>query len=62
MGVILTLKLDDWKAVRHVPKLLKSIESMGMAEVRATQLPSNRMELCVVGLTDKGLQRMHAPV
>ncbi len=57
MGVLLTLKLDDWKAVKHVPRFLKSIESMGMAEVRATQLPSNRMELFVCGLTDKGVAR-----
>jgi 23S rRNA (cytidine2498-2'-O)-methyltransferase len=59
-GVLLTLKLDDWKAIRHVPKFLKSVESMGMAEVRATQLPSNRMELFVCGLTAQGVARRDA--
>lgn len=58
MGVLLTLKLDDWKALRHVPRLLKSIASMGMQQVKATQLPSNRMELFVCGLTKQGLARL----
>ena len=57
MGVLLTLKLDDWKAVHHVPRFIKSISSMGMLEVKATQLPSNRMELFVCGLTGPGLAR-----
>ena len=57
MGVLLTLKLDDWKAVHHIPRFLKSVSSMGMLEVKATQLPSNRMELFVCGLTKHGLAR-----
>jgi hypothetical protein len=57
-GVLLTLKLDDWRAVRHVPRLLSSIRAMGMEEVKATQLPSNRMELFVCGLTRLGLKRV----
>ena len=57
LGVLLTLKLDDWKAVHHVPRFLKSVAAMGMVEVKATQLPSNRMELFVCGLTAKGVAR-----
>lgn len=57
-GVLLTLKLDDWRAVRHIPRLLASISAMGMEEVKATQLPSNRMELFVCGLTRAGRQRL----
>lgn len=60
MGVLLTLKLDDWKAMRHVPRFLKSIRSMGMEHVQATQLPSNRMELFVCGLTKRGVARLAA--
>jgi 23S rRNA (cytidine2498-2'-O)-methyltransferase len=60
LGVLLTLKLDDWRAVRHIPKLLASISAMGMDEVKATQLPSNRMEVFVCGLTRAGLQRLSA--
>ena len=57
LGVLLTLKLDDWKAIHHVPRFLNSIRAMGMVDVKATQLPSNRMELFVCGLTARGLAR-----
>lgn len=60
LGVLLTLKLDDWRAARHLPRLLHSIRSMGMVDVRATQLPSNRMEVFVCGLTAAGLARRSA--
>jgi hypothetical protein len=60
MGVLLTLKLDDWKAVKHIPRFLNSVSAMGMALVKATQLPSNRMEVFVCGLTEKGKARMAA--
>ncbi|HEY8375580.1 MAG TPA: SAM-dependent methyltransferase [Nannocystis sp.] len=57
-GVLLTLKLDDWRAVRHLPRLLAQIRAMGMDDVKATQLPSNRMEVFVCGLTRTGLARL----
>lgn len=57
LGVLLTLKLDDWRAVPRVPRLLASIAAMGMDEVKATQLPGNRMELFACGLTRAGLNR-----
>lgn len=60
MGVLLTLKLDDWKAIKHIPRFLNSVSAMGMVEVKATQLPSNRMEVFVCGLTEKGLARLQA--
>ncbi len=60
MGVLLTLKLDDWRALKHLPRWQKSIEAMGMAHVRISQLPSNRMELFAYGLTDAGLARCNA--
>jgi len=62
LGVLLTLKLDDWKAIKHIPRFLNSVSAMGMVEVKATQLPSNRMEVFVCGLTEKGQARMHAAV
>jgi hypothetical protein len=34
---------------------------MGMDEVKATQLPSNRMELFVCGLTRVGRERLTGP-
>ena len=56
--MLLTLKLDDWKAIRHIPRFLNSVSAMGMTLVKATQLPSNRMEVFVCGLTEKGQARL----
>ena len=47
-GVFFTLKLNDWSLAERVPDLLRRVEAMGLAQVRATQLPSNRQEICVV--------------
>ncbi len=57
LGVLLTLKIDNWKAMRHLPGWLRQIEAMGMAEVRATQLSRNRMEVFASGFTPAGLAR-----
>jgi 23S rRNA (cytidine2498-2'-O)-methyltransferase len=59
-GVLLTLKLDDWKAMHHLPRWRTQIEAMGMVEVAITQLPSNRMELFAYGLTAAGAARRAA--
>lgn len=56
-GVLLTLKLDTWKAMRHLPRWRTQIEAMGMQQVRITQLPSNRLELFAFGLTAAGAAR-----
>lgn len=47
-GVVFTLKLNDWKMAAEVPALLARVAGMGLQDVRAAQLPSNRRELCVV--------------
>ncbi len=49
-GVLFTLKLNDWKMAAEVPALLERVAGMGLSDVRATQLPSNRREVCVVGI------------
>lgn len=61
LGVLCTLKLDDWKALRHLPGWLRQIEAMGMIEVAVTQLPRNRMELFAYGLTAAGVARRGRP-
>lgn len=60
-GVIFTLKLNDWKMAAEVPALLDRVTGMGLREVRATQLPSNRRELCVVGRGAPTAQRRTSP-
>lgn len=59
-GVLLTLKLDTWKAMRHLPRWRTQIEAMGMVEIGITQLPSNRLELFAYGLTTVGAARRSA--
>jgi 23S rRNA (cytidine2498-2'-O)-methyltransferase len=46
-GVIFTLKLNDWKMAAEIPALLDRVTGMALTDVRATQLPSNRREICV---------------
>jgi 23S rRNA (cytidine2498-2'-O)-methyltransferase len=47
-GVILTLKLNDWGMADAVPDLVARVGAMGLGPARATQLPANRQEICVV--------------
>jgi hypothetical protein len=55
--VLLTFKLDDWKALRHLPRWRAQLPTMGMVETAVTQLPRNRMELVAYGLTAEGVAR-----
>jgi 23S rRNA (cytidine2498-2'-O)-methyltransferase len=57
LGVLLTLKLNRWRIAAEVPEFLTRIRELGLARVAATQLPSNRQEFSVVGLTPRGLDR-----
>jgi 23S rRNA (cytidine2498-2'-O)-methyltransferase len=47
-GAIFTLKMNDDHAWADVPALLERVRAMGLGEPRATQLPSNRREICVI--------------
>jgi 23S rRNA (cytidine2498-2'-O)-methyltransferase len=58
LGVIMTLKLNEWSFSKHIPNWLERIREMGMTRVRATQLAHNRREICVVGMTRQGLARL----
>ena len=50
-GAVLTLKMNDADMAAKIPELLQRVRDMGFASVRATQLPTNRREVCVVALT-----------
>jgi 23S rRNA (cytidine2498-2'-O)-methyltransferase len=59
LGVILTLKLNEWSFADRIPDYLKRLrESLGLSRIRATQLAHNRREICVYGLTRKGMARI----
>lgn len=46
-GLLLTLKLPDWRLAEELPAYLARIESWGYGTVRARQLAHNRQEVCV---------------
>lgn len=58
LGVLLTVKLNQWKMADEIPAFLDHVKAMGMAKVRATQLTSNRQEIFIFGLTRKGRARL----
>jgi 23S rRNA (cytidine2498-2'-O)-methyltransferase len=45
---LLTLKLNDWRFAEMIPLYLKRISEMGFADLRPTQLCSNRQEFFVL--------------
>lgn len=56
-GLILTLKLADWKLVEEVPALMNRVRKLGFAVVKARQLAFNRQEFCLIAVKDKFLLR-----
>ena len=57
LGVLLTIKLNEWKTAREIPDMLNHIRAMGITRIRARQLYHNRQEIFICGLTRKGLLR-----
>lgn len=51
-GLLLTLKLTDWKLADQIPLYHKRIRSWGYQNVRSRQLAFNRREICVAATKD----------
>lgn len=49
-GLLLTLKLLDWKLAEEVPEYLQRVRGWGYRVVRARQLQHNRQEFCLAAL------------
>ncbi len=49
-GLLLTLKLLEWKLADELPQYLDRIRSWGYGQVRARQLHHNRQEVCVAAV------------
>lgn len=49
-GLLLTLKLLEWKLAEPVPAYIERVKSWGYSEVRARQLPHHRQEVCLAAL------------
>jgi 23S rRNA (cytidine2498-2'-O)-methyltransferase len=58
LGAVLTLKLNQWKFARDRERWLDRARAMGLTRVRLAQLSTNRRELCLCGLTRRGLTRV----
>jgi 23S rRNA (cytidine2498-2'-O)-methyltransferase len=56
-GLLLTLKLLEWKLADEVPEYLARIRSWGYGRVAARQLSHNRQEICVAALRKVEPQR-----
>ncbi len=49
-GLLLTLKLGQWKLAQELPGWLERVRSWGYRQVKARQLAHNRREICVAAL------------
>jgi 23S rRNA (cytidine2498-2'-O)-methyltransferase len=49
-GAIFTLKLNDWSFVAQLPALAARLAELGFSDVKMRHLPSNRREVCAVGM------------
>ena len=57
-GMLLTLKLLDWKMAKEIDSYLERIRSWGYRYVRARQLAFNRREICVLASRSKDKLRL----
>jgi 23S rRNA (cytidine2498-2'-O)-methyltransferase len=57
-GMVLTLKLTDWKLLDEMPAYIERIHSWGYRDVRTRQLAFNRQEICVVAMRSRGQRRV----
>ncbi len=53
IGMILTLKLADWKLADEIPNWIERVKSFGFQLVKTRQLAFNRREICLVAVRDK---------
>jgi len=60
-GMLLTLKLLEWKLAARVPEYLDRIRSWGYNLVCARQLTHNRQEICVAALQKPFRRKPHNP-
>jgi 23S rRNA (cytidine2498-2'-O)-methyltransferase len=58
-GMLLTLKLSDWRLADELPNYLDRVRQWGFKRVRARQLAFNRQEVCVAASRDMP-RRSHA--
>jgi 23S rRNA (cytidine2498-2'-O)-methyltransferase len=52
-GLVLTMKLADWKLLDKIPELRERVAKLGFQVVKTRQLAFNRQEFCLVAVRDK---------
>jgi len=52
-GLVLTMKITDWKLVREIPRWKDQLRGLGFQVVKSRQLAFNRKEICLVAIRDK---------
>jgi 23S rRNA (cytidine2498-2'-O)-methyltransferase len=57
-GVVLTLKLSDWRVAERLPELVGRVRGWGYRDVRVRQLTTGGQEVCLVALRRKALRRL----
>ena len=57
-GMVLTLKLADWKLAEKLPEFVARVRSWGYRDIRTRQLAFNRREVCLVALRSRGQRRV----
>jgi 23S rRNA (cytidine2498-2'-O)-methyltransferase len=60
LGMLLTIKLNQWSMAAEIPSWFEHLKAIGMVKIRATQLAHNRQEIFVYGLTRQGRKREQA--
>jgi hypothetical protein len=53
-GLLLTVKLNQWKFADEIPYFLEHVKAMGMVRAKAIQLAYHRQEILIYGLTRRG--------
>jgi 23S rRNA (cytidine2498-2'-O)-methyltransferase len=56
-GMLLTLKLLDWKLAAEIPAYVARVRSWGFEHVRARQLAFNRQEFCLAAMRTRSMRR-----
>jgi 23S rRNA (cytidine2498-2'-O)-methyltransferase len=57
-GMILTLKLADWKLAERIPEFVARVHGWGYRDVRLRQLAFNRQEICLAALRSRAQRRI----
>ena len=58
LGMLLTLKIGDWKLAQTIPDLIQRVKRWGFRFVKTRQLAFNRREICLMALKNKATRRM----